>query len=513
MPSIPEPPPPAPAPQPPPPPPPPDDHGDTVETGTAIKVPSTTEGNLERERDRDYFLFLLESPGTLSIETMGGTDTFGEVTLPRGDRRSDDDSGEGANFRIEFVAAASGEYSVVVRGSDGATGPYELVVTRPPPPPDDHGDTKETATDISLYEVHFGTIDSSTDLDYFRFQVESPGKLLIARTIDQGNGLTRFGELIHDSGLRRTDGGQYPNFTIVVPDAPVGEYFLIVRGGRGETGRYTVRIILDDHGGTEFWATPIALPASIQGELEYVGDGDRFRFQLDSPGSITIETTGETRNVGALYGPNGSVWRVAETGANFTISVDNAPAGEYHVVVTTTILAPETGPYTLQVTADMRHSLPALANVRWEVNEPPDYFVRGTRVRCGLEADGSPSPSLYVSWNPYRSEGTYEFDVRGVEGDLPDSWSRVGVISTEALRERHYRDRHLDEICFAVRKRLLPLTMDLRFRVVLDSGLASPYFTILDIEIPLDPGSAATRQGTQEIGEAITFSPARIRHR
>ena len=108
-------------------PPPADDHGDTERTATQISVPSRTDGDLEQPDDVDVFGFYLSSVGRLHVETIGQTDTAGELRGPYDVRYGDDDSGEFKNFWIEVVNAPSGHYYLDVWGH--ATGRYELHLT------------------------------------------------------------------------------------------------------------------------------------------------------------------------------------------------------------------------------------------------------------------------------------------------------------------------------------------------------------------------------------------------
>ena len=104
-----------------------DDHGDTEGTATAVRLPSTTSGELETAGDVDYFSFELESSGTLTVYTTGPTDTVGVVTSPSGLRQEDDDSGDDRNFSIVVSGASPGTYYVAVRGYGGSSlGGYEL---------------------------------------------------------------------------------------------------------------------------------------------------------------------------------------------------------------------------------------------------------------------------------------------------------------------------------------------------------------------------------------------------
>lgn len=92
-----------------------------------LEIGSTVEGSLENNmgvytfsaRAQELFLF------TLSSDDF---DPFLQVESADGDvLASDDDSGEGYNARVTFLAPEAGEYSVVVRGFGGnATGAYLL---------------------------------------------------------------------------------------------------------------------------------------------------------------------------------------------------------------------------------------------------------------------------------------------------------------------------------------------------------------------------------------------------
>ena len=108
-----------------------DDHGDTFADATLVSIPSTTAGELEEGGDRDYFRAEVNQAGTYSVETTGGTDTYGTVFDGDGVlREEDDDGGNGANFRIEGDLEP-GTYYVEVRGfSSSTTGSYEVAVRR-----------------------------------------------------------------------------------------------------------------------------------------------------------------------------------------------------------------------------------------------------------------------------------------------------------------------------------------------------------------------------------------------
>ena len=57
-----------------------DDHVDTADAATPVRVPSSTSGRLESSRDEDYFRIVLDGAGSLTVRTTGSTDTSGGLT-------------------------------------------------------------------------------------------------------------------------------------------------------------------------------------------------------------------------------------------------------------------------------------------------------------------------------------------------------------------------------------------------------------------------------------------------
>lgn len=105
-----------------------DDHGETPATATLVDPNSTTLGNLEGVGDVDVFRIDLPSDGTLTVSTMGTTDTVGTL-LDASEEflGKDDDSGDVPNFEISQTLSA-GTYFVVVEGfSRSTTGSYTFV--------------------------------------------------------------------------------------------------------------------------------------------------------------------------------------------------------------------------------------------------------------------------------------------------------------------------------------------------------------------------------------------------
>jgi len=92
-----------------------DDHGDSPQTATLIRVPSDTQGVLTAV-DADYFRVDLSEAAILRTWTSGDVDTHGRFEDEDGSvLASNDDSGPDLNFDLS-VRVPSGTYYVRVGG-------------------------------------------------------------------------------------------------------------------------------------------------------------------------------------------------------------------------------------------------------------------------------------------------------------------------------------------------------------------------------------------------------------
>ena len=217
---------------------PPDDHGDTRDRATAVLAPSTTAGALEEAGDVDYFRFPVPL-GTVRVWTTGATDTHGYLSC-WDSSREDDDGGQDGNFAIE-MAVSAGRCTVRVQGgNDEATGSYVLEIALGPLPSDDHGDTPSTASLVGARSTTSGTLHRAGDADVFRIDLPEEGVLRLETT---GNTDT-VAQLATEEGVLLAEddnGGALLNARI---DRWVGAgaYFITIRGWRGATGDYALRL-------------------------------------------------------------------------------------------------------------------------------------------------------------------------------------------------------------------------------------------------------------------------------
>ena len=105
-----------------------DDHGNDRSAATRVGVPSETDGEITAN-DVDYFSIEVTAARTLSVYTSGSIDTVGRLEDDSGSTlASNDDSGDGFNFRIDHDVSAGLYYVRVAGWSSTDTGNYVLNV-------------------------------------------------------------------------------------------------------------------------------------------------------------------------------------------------------------------------------------------------------------------------------------------------------------------------------------------------------------------------------------------------
>ena len=218
-----------------------DDHGDTADAATAVTLGVAISGSIDPAGDVDYFSLELEETADVVFSTSGSLDTLGTLyDADEDELESDDDDGAGVNFRIRRELSA-GTYYVGVRAFARRTGDYELSATLAAP--DDHGDSRDTATDLPLGTSVGGYLDPG-DVDFFRVEVGQTTGAIITTT----GGLDLTGRLYDVDGNQLVyddDSGDDRNFRIRARLEP-GTYF-------AETKAWSSRT----EGEYEIWAIPV----------------------------------------------------------------------------------------------------------------------------------------------------------------------------------------------------------------------------------------------------------------
>ena len=323
----------------------------------AIVTSTASSMQMQRQRtlnvgDQHTYPITVTTPGLLTVETTGSTDTSG--MLSGIEAAMDDSSGSGNNFKI-VAPVTTTAYTVTVDGQTATTtGAYTLDmdfkvamqagVTAPTgvmvPAATDWTDTGIDADDTTLQ------IQGSADEDYFLLTIDddSSGFLTIEATDDMTSATdaATTGTFYGPPGELATDtnsGSDSSHFRI---RAPVEEGMAYLVKVTGTTGRYLLSVALDEAEGDELLAVPGTQNApdatdcggSVTGEICPPSAGDpleteQYAFNIMESGALYLHTTGSTDTVGTLYGPDGGQIATDDNsgeGNNFRIAA-NVNAG------------------------------------------------------------------------------------------------------------------------------------------------------------------------------------------
>lgn len=334
--------------------------GGTLADTPMVAVPSTTDGDLVANAT-ELFRVELDAPGVFAAWTTGQTDTTG--TLRGADGTSlatDDDGGDGANFRIER-GLHPGTYYVEVGGH--GEGAYSLNLSHDAWVPD--------APVVEVPSVTARELESDEARNYYRLDLDDPGRLLVATT-----GYTDTVGSLHawDGALlaEDDDGGLAANFRIQ-REVRSGTYYVEVQG---EAGDYSLVVRLDPPAFAD--AGTVDIPSSTDGVLA-LGGQNFHRVDVAEPGMLRVGTSGGTDTVGSLIDATGSTVGHDEGGGdhgNFLIERIIAVPGTFYVGVRGRWGLP--GPYTLDVSFDPGFATPVAAGsstpAKFEDVDDVDYF-------------------------------------------------------------------------------------------------------------------------------------------
>ena len=324
------------------------DVGNTRQTATLLTLGTPFTEDIDPLDDVDYYRIVVTQSGKLTVWTTGEIDTVGELQANDGTVLGSDDDSESAdwlNFKIAYIVEA-GTYYIKVSASlkerdlwedlksyavHAALEPGKLVL--------DAGNTRDTATLLTLGTPFTEDIEPLDDVDYYRIVVTQSGELTAWTTGD----LDTVGELQNSAGWSLADSDDIfltENFKIV-HSVEAGTYYLKVIGFVDDTKSYTVQAAFESGeyvrkvGDTRQTATLLDLGTPFSEDIEPLDDVDYYRIVVTQSGELTAWTTGDLDTVGELQ--NSAGWYLVEndndgTDDNFRI-VHFVEAGTYYLRV------------------------------------------------------------------------------------------------------------------------------------------------------------------------------------
>jgi hypothetical protein len=261
----------------------PDDHGDTLETATALNPAGEMGvGTAEQRGDLDLFSFTAEAGHVYSFACAAYGPPTCQLSLLDEQGREDRDLNAWG-----FKAPKSGTW-YVKRTDNYLSTPGSFWYTFTPGGPDDHGDTAATATPISFPASIQGTMEYLGDRDYFSFTGVA-GHLFRLKSAPRSG--TYF-QVWDPTGA-----------AVTLTLAPTGD---ISYGSLRMDGRYVIRasnlenrhyasaledLGMDDAGDTPQTAALLGV-GGVAGHLMPSGDVDYFRLELEAGRAYELRCSG-----------------------------------------------------------------------------------------------------------------------------------------------------------------------------------------------------------------------------
>ena len=325
--------------------------GGSAGTATVIEVGSSLAGRIGAAGEVDRYRFEVSEAARVAVYTTGSTDTYGRLDSSA----TDDDGGQGYNFRIE-ASVAAGVHLVQVSGYGDETGDYVLHVRALGDSGAGGGDTGSgggsagTATVIEVGSSLAGRIGAAGEVDRYRFEVSEAARVAVYTT----GSTDTYGRL--DSSATDDDGGQGYNFRIEASVA-AGVHLVQVSGYGDETGDYVLHVrALGDSGagggdtgsggGSAGTATVIEVGSSLAGRIGAAGEVDRYRFEVSEAARVAVYTTGSTDTYGRLD----SSATDDDGGQGYNFRIEASVAAGVHLVQVSGY-GSATGDYVLHVRA------------------------------------------------------------------------------------------------------------------------------------------------------------------
>lgn len=218
---------------------------------------------------------------------------------------------------------------------------------------DDHGDDRLASTRLTYGVSTSGNIASSSDVDWFRLDLQGQATLLMFSTRD----LDTVGVFYDSEGNELAtddDGGSGLNFRI--EETVEGGVYYVSVSSMMDVGDYkiTARIVRagDDHGDTPGASTVLPLDTRATGKIQPAVDVDAFRIDIAASMDMRISTSGSADTTGELLDSGNDVVVTATmggVGSNFRIERCLEP-GIYYLLIS----ASDAGAYNVTATGSAR---------------------------------------------------------------------------------------------------------------------------------------------------------------
>ena len=177
----------------------------------------------------------------------------------------------------------------------------------PDPDADDHGNTRNEATLISVPSTTDGNLEKTGDVDYFRLRVRESGTLLISVS-----GSTDTRQSLQDSTGTTLETEFSNRLFDIEREVEPGTYYIRIAGSfRLDTGTYRLRVSFTPLDAEPAQDCRVDLVVGPGESCTYPGTDERFRVGSDGVASFLGRTYGSSGSFSTTTSRNGRIFRLS----------------------------------------------------------------------------------------------------------------------------------------------------------------------------------------------------------
>ncbi len=308
----------------------PDDYAGDISTAGVLVPGNSITGNIQIANEEDWFRVEL-SAGRIYRFDLRGKDSGGGTlddpalqirnavgnSLPHNNNLPfnydfDYDSGTGRDARLTFLPLTSGTYYVSAKSqnySDFAIGSYTLSASDLGA--DDYVAGTTTTSTLEPGASATGNIQFVGDQDWLTIDLTAGRTYIFGlQGTASGQGTLAIPSLrIHDNAgyLLASDYKPYGasnDALLAYTPTQSGRYFLSAASGDNGTGTYTLTAGLDDYPSSALTAGNVTVGGSSHGDIQYYGDVDWFKVNLNADTEYYFDLKGVDSGAGTLASGN-----------------------------------------------------------------------------------------------------------------------------------------------------------------------------------------------------------------
>jgi hypothetical protein len=340
----------------------------TLANATAMFLDRAYSGKLGSSKDIDYYMFTLDNPGDVQVVFSHESTKYESTSKSWYVRVLDAENNE---YQSMYSTGSETEKSINLGLSEGTyyirlesawsylDMDYNIQVdyNQGYYYEKEFNNTRALATNLEFNSNYIGRLGSSSDVDYYKFTLDSPGNIQA--------------DFSHDSTMKETtvsswyvkildsENNEYRSMSSSGSDLdkkmsiglPQGTYYIkILSASEYLSKDYSLQVIYyksnyieKEFNNTLTSANELELDSNYTGRLSSSSDIDYYKFTLNDPGNAQLkfthestknETTSQSWIIRLLDCNNNEYYSVSSTGSEVEKSIDiGLPSGTYYIKV------------------------------------------------------------------------------------------------------------------------------------------------------------------------------------